>query len=246
MSTRDPLDLLRQLGRARSSAEATEVDVAAALERIGAIVQKSAPVQRKRRLRRWIITFIAVLAGLGGGTVAWALAHRERATDPTSVECHQTAVIDGSLLVIDSDGSDPVAQCASAWPTLRPASGAVPVLAACRASNGNAAVFPGSPQVCAALGLPMLDPTLSDDDELFLVFKERLTTAVLDRGCIDPADLDQLAAGLLAESGLVDWRVKIEGPFTAAQPCGSLQFDEPSRTIYILPLPNMFGGPDGE
>ena len=85
MSGRDPIEQLRELASAQRTAAAESVaDADKVLAQLGKPTRGRLRAGLRRR-RRWIAGIIAILVGAGGGTVAWAIVHRERATVPTTV-----------------------------------------------------------------------------------------------------------------------------------------------------------------
>lgn len=241
MSGRDPIELLRELASAQRAASESTVDADQLLADLG---ERRVGRLRAwlRRRRRWVAGIIVVLVGTGGATVAWAIVHRERATSPTMIHCHVDPTVDGSRFVIQADGSDPVAQCIARWPTDVPELGPVQsALIACRGTLGEPAVFPGTAQTCQELGLPLLDPTLSDQDQALIAFQDQLSETVLALGCVPPDEVADLAAQTAREVGLEGWTITVEKP-TPEQPCGRFGVDPVTRVIYIQLLPDLFGG----
>lgn len=243
MSGHDPIELLRELGRAQRASFKSAADADQVLTELGA----RAPGRLRawlRRRRRWVAGIIAVLVGAGGGTVAWAIVHRERATVPTTVDCFIEPRLDGPRFIEQADGSDPADLCAAEWPSVPEFGPVQSQLTACKGPDGRPAVFPGDEDVCATLGLPPLDPSLSEDDAAIIAFQEQLVNRIAPLGCLTPDELAELARQTAADVGLDGWTIIVEPP-TAEQPCGRFVVDVPSRVISILPLPDMTGGNEG-
>jgi hypothetical protein len=245
VSGHDPIELLRNLARAQRASFESTADADQLLARLGAPKRGRFRAWLRRR-RRWLAGIVAVVVGAGGGTVAWAIIRTERATAPSLIGCHRTADVDGDVLVIDTDGNDPAARCVDAWPRLMPDWGAPPTMVACRGDNGAPAVFPGLESICMELGLPLLDSSLTTDQERFLAFREAFTSQIGVRGCMPPDQVRDLALEYLERFEVEGWTVRIEGHYYPDQPCGGPGFDEVARLISILPLPDRFDEDEGD
>ena len=235
----DPIDTLRALARhRRQHISSPPADVV--VDRIVQANPTTQPAQRRRRHRR-LVTVAGVVVCVGAATtVVWALTRTQRATNPTTIACHQTASLASSQVAISSDGSDPVTQCTAAW---LPEWGPPPALVACAAPTGIAVVFPGDATTCHQLGLTPLDTTLTTADRTLITFQDELTSELLDRGCIPSTQVRQLVDTRLTTAGLAGWTVTIAAPNTTDKPCGSVLFDPATKTIVVLPLPDMFTSP---
>ena len=239
----DPLDTLRALARERRRRiDGPPAD--AVVDRIThATTPPVLPAPRRRRQgrrpRRLVVAAVVALVG-AGSTVVWAVTRSERATNPTTIACHQTADLASSQIAIASDGTDPVTQCAGAW---LPEWGPPPPLVACASPTGIAAVFPGDETTCNRLGLAPLDTTLTAADRTLITFEDELTTELLNLGCIPSTRVRQIVQTRLDAAGLTGWTVTIAGPNTPAEPCGSVEFDPANKTVTVFPLPNMFTPP---
>jgi hypothetical protein len=163
---------------------------------------------------------------------------------PTTVDCFIEPRLDGPRFIERADGSDPADLCVAEWPDVPEFGPVQSHLTACKGPDGRPAVFPGDEDVCATLGLPLLDPTLSNDDAAIIAFQEQLVNRIAPLGCLTPEELADLARQTVADVGLEGWTIIVEPP-TAEQPCGRFVVDAPSRVISILPLPDMTGGNEG-
>lgn len=244
MTSRDPIEFLREAARLEKSALPPGPAPAEVIQRLHQAESTVDHPSRPRRHRRRVLAVgIAGLLAAGGGGVAWAVAHRQRAVDVRTIICHQFASVDSSQFNLVADGSDPVQLCTAGWPTNFPEWGPPPPMVACVSVSGLASVFPGSAgaQTCASLGLTPLDNTLGAADRALLSFQDEVSVAALQLKCAPPEEIATLARQYLSKFALSDWTVVIEGRYGADEPCGSLLIDPVAKTVKVEPLPDIFG-----
>ena len=236
MTSRDPIDILREATRLETSAPRAAVDPNTVLQRLS--------TRRPPRRRRRLFVAGAIVAVSGAATVTWALTNRGHPTDPVTISCHQAAELPSSQFIVTADGSDPVEQCRADWPRRVPEWGPVPELVGCAGETGVALVFPGDDQTCASLGLAPLDFVPNERDQAIIDFEEYVTGS-LDGRCVEPDEVRSIVADALKKFDLGDWSLRTEGIFDASQPCGSVQFDPTAKVVAVQPLPDLFSGQSG-
>lgn len=242
MSTRDPLDFLREEARAERAA----VDLSPNVEEVIArVVAAAVHISRRQRLRRRIIAVIVGALGAGGGGIAWAVVHHSTPPGPAAVVCYQFADLDSSRIGVAADGSDPIGLCRDAWARPVPAGQAPPPLVMCYNPAGAIAVFPGDRATCDALGLSPADDAYGPDDLKLIDFEESLSSKFHDLGCAPSDQVKTLAENELAAAGLSGWSVKVQGANDAAMPCGSMSIDAASKRITVIPIPDIFTANSG-
>lgn len=238
MSDQDPFEILAELSRSRREAGfGTGPDPDDVLARLPAR-RAQTPSPRRHRRRWWRLAAAGLIAitAAAGGTAAWAVLQRERPTSPTTIQCLQHPDLDGSQAVIAADGTDPVGQCAAVWEQNSSTWGPQPPLSGCVSPPGNTVIVPGDESTCAAMGLALLDPTVTDDDRTVIELRETLSIELGAHRCVPPDEAQQIANRMLTERNLDGWSVVIEGDFTSQMPCGMSNLDTERRTIFINPF----------
>jgi hypothetical protein len=242
VSTRDPLDFLREEARAERAAVDLSPNVEAVVARVAAA---AAHARQRHRLRRRIIAILVGALGAGGGGIAWAVVHHSTPPGPAAVVCYQFADLDSSRIGVAADGSDPVELCRAAWTREFPEWGPPPPMVMCYNPAGAIAVFPGDRATCAALGLTPVDLAYGPGDQKLIDFEESLSSKFHDLGCAPSDRVKTLAENELAAFGFSDWSVKIQSANDAAMPCGSMSIDAASKRITIIPIPDIFTANSG-
>ena len=236
MTSRDPIDILREATRLETSAPRAAVDPNTVLQRLS--------TRRPPRRRRRLFVAGAIVAVSGAATVTWALTNRTHPTNPTIISCYQVAELPSSQIVLGSDGSDPVAQCRAAWETQMPEWGPVPDLVGCTGDKGIAMIFPGDEKTCSNLDLLPLDNVPNKSDQTIIEFQDFVTSSLEGR-CFDPDEVHAIVENALKKFDLGDWTLRTEGIFDASQPCGSVQFDPTAKVVAVQPLPDIFSESSG-
>jgi len=192
---------------------------------------------RWRRSRLYLASAVAALS-VGGG-VAYAVIYRQPAKR-LDVACHLQARLGGPVSVVASQSGDAVAACRAAWAAGRVGPGEPPNdLVACVLASGSAAVFPAADptdDVCDRLGLARVDSRsqpVNHSVAALAALRDRVVAA-MSASCLSASQAQSVVHDELRRAGL-DWSVTITAPFTPARPCASPGFDEPSRTVMIIP-----------
>ena len=241
MTERDPIDILRHVAKMQRDALWTPESLIRVPDG-----GEDAQIRPARRTRRKLVVVIAtVILGTGGG-VAWALLHGSRPTNPTIIGCYQEADTDSSRIIVSSDGSDPVIQCTTAW-TAKPAWGTPPPMVACVNTSQAISIFPDADgkTTCPSLGLHDLDPTAASGEQNIINFQEDLTTTLLTYGCLPPEQIQPIIRQYLDQYGLDGWTIHVLGTYNTQQPCGAIGIEPSTRSIVILPTPDIFEGDQG-
>jgi hypothetical protein len=210
-------------------------------ERITGVAYLPAPAQahrhRWRRSRLYLASAVAAVS-VGGG-VAYAMIYRQPAKR-LDVACYLQARLAGSVSVVAWESGDPVAVCRAAWAAGRVGPGEPPNdLVACVLASGSAAVFPAAgptDDVCGRLGLARVgahSPPVNHSVVAVAGMRDRVVAA-MSASCLSASQAQAVVHDELRRAGL-DWSVTITSPFTPARPCASPGFDEPGRTVMIIP-----------
>lgn len=189
-------------------------------------------ITTRPRRRRRVLT--AVLLGtVLAGSAATANAYlRNNVEDPITIGCYATADPDGSLAGLNSDGTDPVAQCAAIWQdgSFGNPPGEVPPLVACE-SRGAVAVLPTSAS-CEELGLEAPSEGYAEANRAMHELQQSLDRVLPHRGCVSPADAVAVIERVLAEHDVTGWTVEtIE--VGAGQPCSSASLDPAHEKVFV-------------
>lgn len=237
---RDPFDLLSEIVEARRAQFDDGPRPEDVLRRLtpGGARPKPARCHRNRRLRAAIRAILA-LGIAGSGAAAWAVLHRERSTSPAIVQCLRDADLSGSSAVVSADGLAPLSRCTRLWDARVNEWGPRPPLVACVSPTGAPVVTPGDEETCQMLGLPDLDPSLTETQERLVRMQSELTEQLGASRCVPPAEAVEIAQEQLAEHQLTRWQVVLEGRFDHLAPCGAARFDIAAQTIYIQPVPDF-------
>ncbi|MGH8873922.1 MAG: hypothetical protein ACRDVM_01540 [Acidimicrobiia bacterium] len=179
---------------------------------------------------------VAVLALAAAGYLVF-----RPVTDPGTIACYREADLRPSAIAVLSGADDPLAACAAMWEPGgelgEPTASEVPPLVACVLDSGMVAVFPGGPEVCAALGLasPDPDPGVAEENRLIVELEEALISQIAGR-CLPEDQAAAIVRRELDQKGFEDWQVAVTVPFTAERPCASLGFDPANRTVHLVPV----------
>lgn len=241
MNDIDPIEALRELGRAqRQSIEPPHPE--SVTKRLRQLERRRHDPRRRRRRRILAVTAAVTLVGAGTGVV-WAVTRAQRAPNPTTIACYQTADLTSSQIAVTADGSNPVTQCETAWQEHTPSWGPLPPLVGCVSPTGIAVVVPGDNTTCDRLGLTPFDTNLTAGDRGLIAFEDAVTGELLARGCLPPDEVRAVVQTRLTAAGMTDWTVITAGVFTPTEPCGGIEIDPRVKTITILPLPDKFTPP---
>jgi len=192
-----------------------------------------------------------VLAPIAIATAAaGTYGYLQEVRQPLAYACYRQTNLAADRSVVTSDGRGAIEACGSLW---RPGSEFnqegntdVPPLAACLLESGAIAVFPsfGDGDTCSALGLAHpVQPAERDEDRV-----TRLQAALVERflgGCLTRAEAVDAVREQLRVQRLEGWRVITPVPFTDREPCASLGFDVPNRTVRVIPVLSRSSPPPG-
>lgn len=202
--------------------------------RLDAILHRNDEVAARRRHRRWT-RWVAVGGGaivIAGGAVAAAALLRSEPTRPEAgTFCRAAATVDADAVEIAA-GNDPIAGCEELWESGRFGTGSVPPLIACISDAGSVDVFPGDQSHCEALGLLVAETSLSPENQAVVDLSEQISEEINLGECRPVTEVIRHVESLLAESGLIDWRVQVE-PGSETGVCGKAAVDSAGRTITV-------------
>jgi hypothetical protein len=203
--------------------------------------------RRPRRPRLpWVIAALVALTGLGGG-VAYATLTPGHVTRRVFVLCYGEDGLHTPAVGVLSADNGPIAACAGAWETGQVGHGPVPLLAACVAPSGTAAVFPSAPgtDICAQLGLARLGsgsapgtsaPTSTTLASGNFIEARDAIIASLREACLDSSAATATVRQILDSAG-VHWTVAVPTPFAPDRPCASPAFDEDNDRVLLIGIP---------
>jgi hypothetical protein len=240
---RDPWDRLREANPVpwEEAPSPDSPQARALLERIIATPPEVRPARRRiARRRLWVLVPVALLAAAGA---SYGLVRSVR--QPLIIACYQQPGLRSDRAVVPATGGNPVAACGLLW---RPGGkfnptgqGSVPPLTACVLESGATGVFPSLPgsDTCSALGLarPGGRPSEQGENQRVLELQDALATEFLSR-CDGSEQAMDVVQQQLMRYGLQGWRVVARMPFTEREPCASVAFDVPHRTISLVPVSN--------
>jgi hypothetical protein len=200
--------------------------------------------------RRRLGTFMAAIAALVavGGGAAYAGLRPSRVTTHLSVLCYGQDRLDAPVADVTASAGGPIAACSAAWAAGHVGHGPTPLLAACVAPTGIAAVFPSAPgaNVCEQLGLSTLPvaggaaTTLrppTTEATVFFQVRDAIVQSLLNE-CLDQAAATATIEKILSRSGLA-WTVTVPTPFPSNRPCASPAFDETRRQVILVGIPRV-------
>lgn len=196
---------------------------------------------KSRKTLRFAVVLGVILTLTTAATWLWT-----RTIDiPTTVRCYQATDLDADIADAPAGGTATADACISVWRSevltnidIIPR-GSVPPLVACVAENGSLAVFPTSDTaICSRLGLPSADPAGQTDADLLRSVSEALIDYFQAESCIPMSDAEQDVRGILDQAGLRDWVVASE-PTNPENPCASHSIDPPTKTVYLIPIPDL-------
>jgi hypothetical protein len=190
----------------------------------------TAPPARRRRAFRLLVP--AALLSVAAGYLIVS-----NVTAPLHVTCFAEASLEeGDVAVMPADGSDPIALCAEVWsaPDLFDA-GTVPPLAACVLEDGSVGVFPGEQGTCAGLGRAAVEGDMTTTSAV-VELRDALVSRFDESGCLGSQGAGAVVVAELDAVGLSGWSVRETAPFTRAEPCAALAFDEEGRTVLLVPM----------
>ena len=194
---------------------------------------------RFRRNRGFIAAGVITAVAGAGGSLTWAFTRDDQPRHPLMISCYSAADLHSNQLVVARTLDDPVETCRAALEKSDPSQDPAPSVA-CLTRTGTAAVFPGDESTCENLGLADLDITLSDDEAHAIAFTESVTNELSTRGCQPPDVVGRLVEEQFSTFELDEWRVTYEHEATADEPCGSIAIDVPTRTVTVIPIPDLW------
>jgi hypothetical protein len=239
----DPVDRLRKANPVPLE-EAPSPDspqARALLARIIATPLEVRPAKRWiSRRKLWVLVPTALLAAAG---TSYGLLRSVR--QPLVVACYQHPNVRADRAVVPATGGNPVAACGVLWRAggkFNPSGhGSVPPLTACVLDSGATGVFPSIPgsDTCSALGLahPGGSPNEQSENQRVLALQDALATEFLS-GCDGREQAMTFIQQQLMRYGLEGWRLEARMQFTQREPCASVAFDLPHRTISLVPVSN--------
>lgn len=195
--------------------------------------------ERRRRRRAALAVAFAAAAALAAAAYAGYLLSRP--TQQLSVGCYQRAALDADTAVVGADGRAPEAACRSVWRSAFPRTALPQAFAECVLASGAVGVFPATAgDTCARLGLARarIDAAAQAAARRLAVLKDELVRA-FGAACLGEGEARGRARTILDRHGFSGWRIEVgagEG-FSPARPCASLAFDEPKRTLILVPMP---------
>jgi hypothetical protein len=167
--------------------------------------------------------------------------------EPTHVEsigCYDRADLDGSVTVVSSTATDPVAACAALWRSgVVSETTDVPELTACVLHTGAIAVMPGPVGICEGLGIA----SLSAEGRRRLIQAGALNAALAARfgdatgatartRCVGETEAKRIVAAELRARGLQDWSVEVRAPFDADRRCAFAEVVPADKTVELISL----------
>jgi hypothetical protein len=204
----------------------------------------------KRSSRRRFGTFMAAIAALVvlGSGAAYAGLRAGHVSTHLTVECYGQDRLDSPGVVVSATVGGPIAACAGAWEAGSVGRGPVPLLAACVAPGGVAAVFPTAPgaDVCAQLGLTpvavggaatksLAATSTTSPDDLFVEVRTGIVQS-MSNSCLDSPTAKAIVQAILKEAGLA-WTVTGPAAFPPDRPCASPAFDEQHQQVILVGIP---------
>lgn len=235
MQRRDPFDILRQHDPADTARIVPDEDL------LAAITSTRPNVRRRTSVRRRALLIAAVILALASIAAAWYLTTRPVLT--LAVTCYAELSLEGDRHgTVAGSGTSSVDDCRYPWeaeiltnPHVEP--GSVPDLTACVNEMNGLAVFPTADEdICEQLGLTYRSPDRPSDrlDTVSRLQKE-ITEFILLSRCQLLDDTEAEVTEILARLGLDDWTV-IRRAGNPGEPCGSIAYNVPDRTVIIVPI----------
>ncbi|HET7127595.1 MAG TPA: hypothetical protein VFJ93_00795 [Gaiellaceae bacterium] len=189
--------------------------------------------------RRSLIVVVAVLVAAVLGAAAYAGFVLTRPSHELSVGCYERASLGANTAVFATNGRAPAAVCASEWSRAFPQTTKPAAFATCVLPTSAYGVFPATRgDTCAKLGLGVASPAKRARSEAldFARLQRALVNALLGK-CLDERAARMTTRRLLDEHGYGDWRIAAPQPFSSTRRCASPAFDEPQRTLILVPVP---------
>jgi hypothetical protein len=245
----DPFDVLKGLDPLADDPNPADPESHEAARMLARILEEGAGSAGSahagsRWRRHWrLIVGGGCVGALVAGIAAWAVVSVRQADDPLTVACYSAPALERTdIVVLTANDVGPLELCQRPWVDGTFATGAsgVPPLVGCTRRDGVAMVFPGDgPQLCDQLGLDRLDTGSDPEAQAVVEFQDRVTSRLLDRGCLTPAEVAAVVREELDGAQLSGWTVDERFPFTDAEPCGSIAIEPANRTVWIDPLPRL-------
>jgi hypothetical protein len=240
MRRRDPVDRLRDANPLPLD-DAPVPDSAEARALFERIVHRTPEVPRANRWfgrRLWVLLPVAALIG------AATYGYVREVTQPIVLVCYQQPQIDAHRAVVPVS-DDAVGACRALWHRGSEFNGegntSAPLLTECILDSGARAIFPqpAGTDTCEALGLarPAEGGSRQRENEMIVGVLNTLSKRFVT-SCVDREQAVALARAELLRHGLDGWRVITPIPFTGGEPCASVSFDVPGRSLRIIPVTN--------
>lgn len=192
----------------------------------------------RRERRRILLIAVALVSAAILGAGAYAGYVLTRPTQQLTIGCYNRDSLDADTAVVAADGRAPAAICASVWASAFRDRPQPSQLTACVLATGPVGVFPGDSDVCGRLGLaPYRPDTATQAQVRGLAATKDALVAAFAGSCLNEKKGREAARQLLDRHGFRDWRIEVSQPFTSARPCASLAFDEPHKTLILVPMP---------
>jgi hypothetical protein len=175
---------------------------------------------------------IAIAAGaVVMATAAFAVLHRDRASNPTAILCYRTADLNGDRAALPA-AVDPIAVCGTPWSDGTFSRTGSPKLVGCVNSSRVAVVFPGDPDLCSRLGLAELAADRSVEQQAVVDLQDRLAE-IFSANCYHQAEALTEAQQVLDESHLAGWTVHLAEDFPPGLECGAPGVLPDTKTVTV-------------
>lgn len=189
--------------------------------------------------RRRLLVAAAVIAALFAIAAAWYAATRPVGT--LSVTCYADTNLGSDRFGTIAGQTPSPAACNVAWQSgilTNPAvpDGTVPDLVGCVDDFGGLAVFPtDDPEVCTDLGLAVHEPDRSESRlDAVAAARREIADFIDSANCHPLDDTESAVRDILDTNGLDAWTIRRQ-PDRDGEPCGSVSYDIPGQTVYIVP-----------
>lgn len=226
MNFPDPFELFRDLEPPIDEEDASRRDD----EVLANVMRAVSLPQSKRPWPRWMI-----MGGIGAvavTTAAFAVLRSEPASEPTALVCLASPDPLGDAVGLGA-AENVVEACRELWRNGTLGSGSVPPLTACVNEAGAPVVFPAVGTICNRVGMPTLEPSLTDEQRAIVLIQEQLVAAFLNE-CFEERAAVEQAHRLLDEFGVVGWTVDVPEPFPPGAECAVLGVDNSAKTLIVV------------
>lgn len=215
-----------------------------AKELLARIVSTPQPDEPPRRLGRRSFRLAVVLAVVAAITIAAAYVWTRVIEAPDAVACYQTVDLDADIAAAPSGGPATAEACIPVWrdgilvnPEIGEP-GTVPPLTACVSNQGALAVFPSDDTtICSRFDLAYPDTESQSEADLLREVQDQLITYFQSADCIPIETATSEVRRILDQAQLTEWNIQGQ-PASDERPCASHSFDAPSRTVFLVPVPD--------